>query len=31
MTNTQEAANRKSISSLQEELDYLREKNYAKT
>ena len=31
MTNTQEPANRKSISSFQEEIDYLREENHAKT
>ena len=31
MPNTQEPANRKSISSLQEEIDYLREENHAKT
>ena len=31
MVNTQEAANRKSISSIQEEIDYLREENHAKT
>ena len=31
MVNTQEPANRKSISSLQEEIDYLREENHAKT
>ena len=31
MTNTQEPANRKSISSLQEEMDYLREENHVKT
>ena len=31
MVNTQELANRKYISSLQEEIDYLREKNHAKT
>ena len=31
MTKTQEPANRKSISSLQEEIDYLREENHAKT
>ena len=31
MANTQEPANRKSISSLQEETDYLREENHAKT
>ena len=31
MRNTQEPANRKSISSLQEEIDYLREENHAKT
>ena len=30
MTNTQEPGNRKSISSLQEEIDYLREENHAK-
>ena len=30
MTNTQEPANRKSISSLQEEINYLREENHAK-
>ena len=28
--NTQKAANRKSISSLQEEIDYFREENHAK-
>ena len=31
ITNTQEPANRKSMSSLQEEIDYLREENHAKT
>ena len=31
MANTQESANRKSISSLQEEIDYLREENHLKT
>ena len=31
MTNTQEPANRKSISSLQEEIDYYSEENHAKT
>ena len=31
MVNTQELTNRKSISSLQEEIDYLREENQAKT
>ena len=31
MANIQELANRKSISSLQKETDYLREKNLAKT
>ena len=31
MRNTQEPANRKSVSSLQEEIDYLREENHAKT
>ena len=31
MTNTQEPTNRKSISSLQEEIDYLQEENHAKT
>ena len=31
MTNTQEPAKQKSISSLQEEIDYLREENHAKT
>ena len=31
MANTQEPANRKSISSLQEEIDHLREENHAKT
>ena len=30
MVNSQEPANRKSISSLQEEIDYLREENHAK-
>ena len=31
MVNTQEPANRKSISSLHEEIDYLREQNHSKT
>ena len=31
MVNTQELANRESISSLQEEIHYLREENQAKT
>ena len=31
MVNTQEPSNRKSISSLPEEIDYLREENHAKT
>ena len=31
MVNSQKPANRKSISSLQEEIDYLREENHAKT
>ena len=31
MVNTLEPANRKSISSLQEEIDYLQEENHAKT
>ena len=31
MTHTHKPANRKSISSLQEEIDYLREENHAKT
>ena len=31
MVNTQELANRKYISSLQEEIDFLREKTHAKT
>ena len=31
MVNTQEPAKRKSISSIQEEIDYLREENHAKT
>ena len=31
MVNTQEPANKESISSLQEEIDYLREENHAKT
>ena len=31
MVNTQKPANKKSISSLQEEIDYLREENHAKT
>ena len=31
IVNTQEPANRKSISSLQEEIDYLQEENHAKT
>ena len=30
MLNTQEPANKKSISPLQEEIDYLREENDAK-
>ena len=30
MTNTREPANRKLFSSLQEEIDYLREENHAK-
>ena len=30
MTNTREPANRKSISSLQEEINYLREENHGK-
>ena len=31
MTHTKEPANQKSITSLQEEIDYLREENHAKT
>ena len=31
MVNTQEPANRKSVSSLKEEIDYIREENHAKT
>ena len=31
VTNTQELANRKSISSRQEELDYLREEDHTKS
>ena len=31
MVNIQQPANRKSFPSLQEEIDYLREENHAKT
>ena len=31
MVNNQEPENRKYISSLQEEIDYLRDENHAKT